>query len=182
MSTRVLNPKFHLVCNTPITFPEDYTAGTTAKCWSSRKKVFPVKTKNRTEQEYAQLSLLNSLQNWSWGLHRSFSFKRLLKMWILACSHETVLTLRKQKYINIGSNSSTTSYIINSRIKYCQSSFLLSNHFLTCEKGREDEINPAYSSLSTTYTALCLKTSKVWLSLNLVLPKNTSLQVLQFPV
>lgn len=98
------------------------------------------------------------------------------------CSHETVLTLRLQKYINIGSNSSTTSYIINSRIKYCPSSFLLSNHFLTWERGREDKINPAHSSLSNTHTALCLKAFKVWLSLNLLLPKNTPQQVLQFLV
>lgn len=94
VSTGVLSQEFHLISNTLITFPEDYTAGTMAKFWSSRKQIFTVKTKNQTEQEYAQLSLLNSLQNFPWGLHKSSSFKRLLKMWNLGCSHETVLTLR----------------------------------------------------------------------------------------
>lgn len=66
-----------------------------SKILKQQKKIFTAKTKEQTEQEYAQLSLLNSLQNFSRGLHKSFSFKRLLKMWILACSHETVLTLRQ---------------------------------------------------------------------------------------
>lgn len=40
-------------------------------------------------------------------------------------------------------------------------------------------MNPACSCLSSTYIALCLKVSKVWISLNLVLPKHNLMQVLQ---
>lgn len=39
------------------------------------EKIFTAKTKDQTEQEYAQLSLLNSLQNFSRGLHKSLSLR-----------------------------------------------------------------------------------------------------------
>lgn len=45
------------------------------------------------------------------------ALREVLQMWILSCPHEAAVTLAQHKSINIGSNSSTAFYIINSRIK-----------------------------------------------------------------